>query len=271
VVLISSAQFHPSIRIALIPILLAGIWVQGKRSIVALTLLGFLFSGWRAGVLRGSRILAAGLCAVGMLAGFSAFYQSEIRTTATGQRVERTADSPGYLYTRIDYGRDAGIRLAIHAEIDPNSPAILEYRGESIVFAATAALPRSMWPGKPYPYSFYSTARALGIRPRNIGWGITTSWLEEAIANFGWFGLLIGPLVPALVCNIGDRRQSSMAGLLTASVASLLLAVQVPAFLPIVALWLVSLLGLRMPRQKHNRRTQGQLNRTHQDQRIVHT
>lgn len=240
--LLTERTIHWSIRIPIVPILFVAMWVQGKRSVVALTLFSLFFAAWQSGRFRGKGLFAAGVVVVALLGGFSAFYQNEIRSTSTGRRVEALADSPDYVYFRVDYGRDGGIRMAIHAELDPEARPILDYRGESVLFLAAAPVPRVIWPSKPYSYAVYSTSRALGIETREIGWGITTSWLEEAIANFSWFGFLLGPLVPALVCNLGDRRKTAASGLLTAVLASLLLTVNMAAFLPLTALWLVSLI-----------------------------
>jgi hypothetical protein len=247
VLLLNEKTIHWSIRVSLVPLLFVAMWIQGKRSIVALTLFAFFFAAWKSGRLRGKAILVAGAGGALALSGFSAFYQNEIRSTATGQRVDRLSDSPNYVYFRVDYGRDAGIRQAIHAEVDDAVRPVLDYRGQSLLFLAGAPVPREIWASKPLPYPVYSTSRALGIETREIGWGITTSWLEEAIANFGWFGFLLGPVIPALICNLGDRRNSAAPSLLTVTVASLLLTVNSTAFLPAIALWLVSLVGPRRP------------------------
>jgi hypothetical protein len=103
-------------------------------------------------------------------------------------------------------------------------------------------VPRALWPEKPYPYAVYFTSALFLIPPQSLGWGMTTSWLEEAIANFSWFGFLLGPLVPALICRIGDSRQNVIAGSLTILVSSLFLAVQLAAFAPLFILWIASVL-----------------------------
>jgi hypothetical protein len=84
----------------------------------------------------------------------------------------------------------------------------------------------------------YSTAAHYGLPPSPLGWGITTSWLEEAIANFSWAGLLIGPLMLALLCRIGDGSNDSLTRLLTILVACLFLAVEFSAFATLVGIWL---------------------------------
>ena len=242
VLLLTAPNTLAPVRIAVLPFLALGVWLHGKRSIVALAVLLTLYLLWTRGVLRGRRFLVAIIASATALGVFSAAYQSKLRrledTPVT--RDTRLGASPAYLNFRIDYGRDAITRQTIFAELHPDQLHILDYRMQSIVFDLTFFVPRKMWPGKPYPYAVYATAAMFDMPARDLGWGTTTSWLEEAIANLGWFGLLVGPLLPALVCRIGDRHRTPFAGLLTVSVASLLLILQIVAFLPFIALWLVT-------------------------------
>jgi hypothetical protein len=80
------------------------------------------------------------------------------------------------------------------------------------------------------------------VPPRSLGWGMTTSWLDEAIANFGWLGLLVGPLVLSAMCRFGDAFVWPPLNVLTILVVVLMLAVQLSAFLGLFALW--ALLGV---------------------------
>jgi hypothetical protein len=172
---------------------------------------------------------------------FSASYQAEIRsfdTVDSGQR---------YDSMRLDYGRDHIIRMSLYAEIHPDSEPILEHRMQSLLFDATMLVPRRIWTEKPWPYATYATAAALRLPVRNFGWGITTSWLEEAVANFGWPGLIIGPLLLAVICRIGDATKDGIVRLLTILVGSLLLAVQMTAFMPFVVTWLIAIMVSRRP------------------------
>ena len=85
----------------------------------------------------------------------------------------------------------------------------------------------------------------LGIEPRFIGWGITTSWLDECIANLGWPGVLIGPLVLGLMCRFGHRARDPQSDAATVIVTVLFLTVQAGAFLPVILVWLVHLVRTR--------------------------
>ncbi|MBK9034482.1 MAG: hypothetical protein IPL61_24980 [Myxococcales bacterium] len=231
------------LRIATLPFLAMGVWIHGKRSIVALALLLTLYLLWTRGVLRGRRFVAVAFAAALALGVFSYAYQASLDRVVEGPmaRDQTVTASPLYLNYRIDYGRDAVTRQTIYAELHPDELQVLEYRGQSVLFDVTFFVPRGIWPGKPYPYAVYATAAMFDIPPTYMGWGITTSWLEEAIANFGWFGMLLGPLLPALVCRVGDRRRSPFAGMLTVTIASLLLMLHVIAYMPLIGLWIVTM------------------------------
>lgn len=211
------------------------IWLNGKRYIVVLSmfLIGYLL--WERGVLHGKRLVVAAAVAVVLLIGYAFAYQAVYRGA------NLTDQTRWYENVRMDYGRDDVIKLAIFAELHPAVVQILEYRGQSVLFYSVFFVPRELWAQKPYPYAVYSTsAISLFDEPRQLGWGITTSILEEALANFSWAGLLIGPLVIVLVCRIGAACHNSLVSALTALLACLFLAVHLNAFMNLFLLWLAA-------------------------------
>jgi hypothetical protein len=184
---------------------------------------------WVRGKITPTVLLAGGLVTgVGFFI-YSGWYQETLRPTA--------ASSPQVAYetARIDYGRDHDLKLAMYCEIT-NARQILSYRGESLVFYLTMAVPRSVWPEKPLPYSTYMAAAALNVKPRFFGWSVTTSILDEAITNFGWFGLLVGPLALTLICRIGDRSDP-LGKSLSVLIACLLLTVEITVFATLFLSW----------------------------------
>lgn len=248
-VLVISAENSVTIaRVTAGAFLLLSVWVHGKRSVVALTLLLILYLLWMRGVLRGWRFISAAVACGLALGVFSYAYQTNVREIGNDrpQRDQSRQASAFYVNYRIDYGRDAVAKQTIYAELNPEQVTILEYRGQSLLFDVAMLVPRRVWPGKPYPYPIYVTAAMFGIPPRDIGWGVTTSWLEESVANLGWIGILFGPAVPALICAVGDRQRSMLIGILTVSVGSFLLVLSLVAFFPLFALWLI--LVVRTPR-----------------------
>jgi hypothetical protein len=188
---------------------------------------------WDKGELKGARMpIYLGVVAA-LIASFSLLYQANVRGIELGGR--DTGDA--YENLRLDYGRDHTMRMAIFAEL--NHEPILERRGQSLQFYAGMYIPRSWWPDKPLPYATYMTCYALGIKPRIIFWGLTTTIFDEAVANFGWLGMLIGPALLGIFCRITDRDSSSVLRILGMLTCLLLMAVQVAAIMPLFLFWLL--------------------------------
>jgi hypothetical protein len=227
-------------RLIVTPLLMLALWTQGKRSSVALASLLLLYLLWMRGILRGPRFIAAALSVGLALAGFSYLYQTEIREVGADDRGLRSKQaSTFYVNARIDYGRDAVMKQAVYAELNPDRLKILEYRGQTMVFYSLFFVPRRLWPGKPFPYPVYVTAAMLRAPPRDYRWGVTTSIFDESVANFGWLGLLVAPIVLGQVCAIGDRRRSPFVAMLTVTIGSLLVVLNLGAFIPITLLWIM--------------------------------
>jgi hypothetical protein len=234
-VLLTARSLSKRLFITLGPWLISACWLFGKRTIVAVLVLGLVYVWWYRGLLMGRRfVLALGLGAMFVAAG-SYGYQRVIR-----QMSAREFETY-YSNARVDFGRDGGIQQAIHAELGSESDQILEYRGQSLLFYLVMYVPRAAWPEKPWPYAVYQTARALNLPvTTTLNWGVTTSWLDEAIANCGWFGLLVGPLSLALFCRVGDRTGDPFTRYVTVCIGTLLMAVQLAAFSSLAIVWVMS-------------------------------
>jgi hypothetical protein len=226
--------------LAVSPFLVFDAWVQGKRSIVLITLVLFGFVLLRRGRLAGFRFPVAFFAGLLLVAVFSATYQHTLRSNPY-QYNPHTYDD-----IRTDFGRDGVTKQTLYALIHPESRQILQHPGQSVVYDLTFFVPRSKWSGKPYPYSVYATSAMLGIPVQSLGWGVTTSLIEEMIGNFGWWGLLIGPLLLVLICRAGDSFESETMTALTGLVACLLLAVQFSAISALVIAWLAAMIVLRV-------------------------
>jgi oligosaccharide repeat unit polymerase len=220
--------------IVVLPFLGISAWLNGKRTIVAVTVAMILAALWLTGRLFRRTLVIAFVVAALVVSAFSYFYQSYTRRIG----VANALSTDLYENARIDYTRDSRVKMALFAELYPSASPILEFRGESALFNLTAWIPRSLWSDKPYPYAVYFTSAMFGSSPVDRGWGMTTSVLDEAIANFGWFGLALGPILVGLLCRIGDSTNDLFIALLTAIVVSLLLAVELVAFAPLFVLWL---------------------------------
>lgn len=232
----------PRLRIShylfLFPWVALAVWLNGKRHlfVFAVALIWYVLY-WKGRFLLGSRFVLAGLLLITSVVTFSYAYQETVRGIGFSGNIDEL-----YEDFRINYGRDDVIKMTIYAELYPATPQILEYRGQSLVFYAAQYVRRHLWPDKPFPYAQYFTCALLHIPPRLLGWGMTTSWLEEAIANFGWFGLVLGPLLPAMICRIGDENANALVYPLTILVSELFLSVQLAAFAPIFYIWIIIVL-----------------------------
>ena len=215
------------------PIMAACIWIIAKRYAVAEVLVLIGYALWYRGVLRGPRLIAAGVISGIGLIIFSTYYQSEVR------HIDTYNYSKDFVYEmmRVDYGREDVIKTSIYAELHPDEMQILDHRGESLWIYLTLPIPRSSWPDKPVSYGRSMWCTAVYIPRQNIAWGMTTSILEEAITNFSWFGMLIGPWLIAWICRIGDSCGDGFISAITVINATLLLLVHLSAFAPIMLTW----------------------------------
>lgn len=216
-----------------LPFFMLASWITGKRSDVFLVVVLMWIALWVRGKITPTVLIAGGLATgIGLLT-YSSWYQATLRPGAVSD------PQRAYEMFRVDYGRDQDLRMALYSELTGSRP-ILNYRGESLVFDLTMAIPRSVWPQKPMPYSIYMAAAGLYTKPRFFGWSVTTSILDEAIANFSWFGLLVGPLVLAAICWIGDASDP-LGKSLSALIACMLLTLDAAAFAPLVLCWILYL------------------------------
>lgn len=213
------------------PLMATASWIQGKRSAVALSFMLVFAVAWMRGYLTKGNLIRYGTIAAIVFSSYVAWYQATFRpATVAAESV--------YENSRIDYGRDHCLRAAIFAELPENYP-ILEYRGQSMLFYATMPVPRVFWPDKPWPYAHYITAHALQTPAAELGWGLTSSFLDEAVANFGWFGLIIGPLLFIALCRICDATPDPLVKVVGVLLGCLLMMVEFVAFAPLAIVWAV--------------------------------
>ena len=210
------------------PFIFIDIWIHGKRTIVALIIVSFFVVFQFRGILKGLKGSILMFLGFIIIFSYSNFYQNYFERYGSSQ----------YENLRIDFGRDDVIKMSIWAELNPSQMQILEYRGQSVLFYLTAFVPRSIWPSKPFPYAQYVTSAMLLSPPKLWGWGMTTSWLEEAISNFGWFGMFLGPFLIGIICRIGDSSKNIIVKLLTPIISSLFIVVHAVVFIPLIFTWI---------------------------------
>ena len=208
----------------------AALWLNGKRNIVVLTVLLVMIS-FRIARIASPRAFSVILCAllVAFLI-FSQWYQKHYRPVLA-------AFDTTYEAARMDFGRDSDIRMAIFAELHPNTRQILPNRGDSFLFDLLYFVPRSVWPAKPRPYYYYITAVALKQPLTARAWGITTTILGESIANAGFFGFLLGPLIVIGIGKIGYSPEDPFLNLLTGLICTLFLSIHLAGFTVLWTAW----------------------------------
>lgn len=178
-------------------------WISGKRFMIALLLLVYLFCLTRGGLERKTRrrlsfyipVLSVGLVV------FSYFYLVAVKPLSD------TSFSSIYDMLRVDYGRDDVVKFVIERELFLDDP-ILDYRGQTILSEFFTFVPRFIWPDKPYPHYVYLTSEILGVARNKLPSGITPSWFELCIANFSWLGFMVGTIGIPLFCNWCDKTKS---------------------------------------------------------------
>jgi len=210
------------------------IWINGKRYIVAETLMLLLLALWYRGAVTGKKLAWAALTGALVLAVFSETYQANVR----GISYDALSSAQAAEGARIDYTRDSRVQMALYSALYPDKMQILDYPGQNLLYYATLLVPRSMWSNKPYPYAYYFTSAMLNRYPQDFGWGMTTGIFDETIANVGLAGILLGPLWIRWFCIVGDSAGGWSVHILTCVVGCLLLSVQLAAFTPLLLIWI---------------------------------
>lgn len=203
------------------------IWLNGKRNIISFVFLLIITSLVVKKFLKGKNLLILTSIVLLAFAYFSYSYQTEL--------VRRVEAKQMYEISRLDFARDHLVKLAIYSELNPENVKILDYRLQTIYNAIIAYVPRSLWADKPkkvYNYNHYLAVAALKIPLKDFTFGITGTWLSEALSNFGWIGMLIGLLILSWFCRTGDATDNKFMILVTSFMATIMLLLSL-GFLPI--------------------------------------
>ena len=247
-----AATKNKQVIVAVVPFLAAICWINGKRNAVAFSIVFFLYGLWKNGLVTKFKLIVISMLVSISFFAFSNYYQTQCRFT--NETVANKDNVFWYENFRLDYGRDDVIKSAIYCELHPRGVQILNYRGQSVVGLATLFIPRSFYPDKPASYSRYASRAAMFHFPKGTG-GITTSVLDESIANFSWFGFLLGPLIVAWVCRIGDKSKQLHVRALTLLIVTCLQVVHVGPWAVAALLWVSLLVFERLSFQANSERS----------------
>lgn len=210
---------------------------QGKRSLFFLACVFYLGLNYFSGISLVN--LAKRAIAVGCV--FALFF------VGYGKNIGATFHET-YVGLRVDFGRDDVTKYTIKKVLIDDGK-VVDYPGHSFVFWGTFWIPRAYWANKPWPYAVYFTNSLLPehVRLRRIsrgeeflGWGMTTSIVEETVANFKWFGLLFP--IGALWGIFAIQRLAFIPRCVAFSILVLLLGIHFIAIYPFYMLLAVFIL-----------------------------
>lgn len=230
------------------PILLACVWINGKRNIIVLLLLIFVYVLLNNNRLKNKLKIFISILVSVFVGLFSQYYLNNFKLN----EVEQTAEEK-YEILRIDYGRDDVLKMAIYHELYYKYPPILSYRGESMVFVLTFFIPREIWSDKPLTYTAYFTSSLLNEKADFQHFGITTGIFDEFIVNFSLFiGFVFAVYLVIRIIRVTLKMNNLFFNLYTVLILALLLSNDIKSYLIIHILWIVYLVYLKNKNKNKN-------------------
>lgn len=212
------------------------IWLNGKRYMIV-SIGEVIFYLYQMTNRKTTRRVKLGLILTGavlFIIAFSVYYLTNVKVNTASE----------YLYgtLRVDFGRDDVTKYVIkQVLLDGNK--ILDYPGQTVIADLLMFVPRSIWPGKPYPHYRYLTAAILGVGLQKIPAGTTPSLFEMNLCNFSWFGIPVTIIFLLALCRYTDRRNNLsikvvMLLILTNLLSQALDAVMI--LIPVIILYILS-------------------------------
>lgn len=183
------------IKIAATVLLLANLCIESKRSILFFAIIIFMvikIYGWGKKFNLRKYILLCLICG-GIVLTYSIYIKLEMRGYSSFDEV--------YTNLRVDLFRDDTVKLVINSLIDPNTKDLLKYPFESYLTQLAFLFPLDLilgWGEISVPkigFNTYLTSALSGSTIESGNRWMTTSIADEMIANFGFFGFLILPLI----------------------------------------------------------------------------
>ncbi|HEK2728002.1 hypothetical protein ACK4PD_08335 [Proteus mirabilis] len=187
--------------VVLISILAIDIYFNNKRliygTIVIYTFISFFYS--KSTILNLIKIISCTII-------FSSLYINYSFNHKYNYKVNNDAV---YASLRHELGRDDVTKFAINKVII-NDEKITEYIGQSYINIMLAWIPRAYWKSKPYPYSQYLTSKVIRNKtgPALKSWTITSSFYDEAIANFGIWGFILSIIILTFFLRNFDKSKT---------------------------------------------------------------
>lgn len=213
-------------------------WVSGKRFIVALALIMYLFAflTTEKNAVKRNRLYKTLPILVLALVAFSGFYMSVIKP------LTNTINYDVYEMLRVDFGRDDVTKYVIY-QMNVLGRQIVDYPGETILSFIFFFVPRQIWPTKPFQHYQYLTSSILNVPITQLPAGTTPSGFEMFFANFGLAGMPLFALALVLFIKLFDSSNTTMPLRLLGLVLCLVLLTQsIDVYLVYVVLAVVLLI-----------------------------
>lgn len=211
----------------LFSVAIVNFYIHGKRSIVAIFVFFLILSFFITKIINRKTLAVVIFLTLTVFGLFIFLYGKNVDTS------EGIAQALQGM--RIDFSRDYNLKFVIYNELF-NENKVLPYPGASYLFLLTFLIPRFVWVDKPYPYAVYFTNSFFGeFGGENLyGWGLTTSFVTEAISNFGWIGLVFFPLFYIYSLKKIDRLNGLGIKVVGYMIMVLLLIIQPIAISPLI-------------------------------------
>lgn len=183
------------IKFIALVLLMANLCIESKRSILffcVIIVLVIKIYGWGKNFNLGRYIL---LCLVGV--SIILIYSIYVKTALRGY----SSFSDVYTNLRVDMFRDDTVKLVIKALIDPSIKPILDYPFQSYLTQIPFIFPLDFIIGMLHlripgvGFNTYLTSALSGSSIESGDRWMTTSISDEVIANFGFLGYIILPMV----------------------------------------------------------------------------
>ena len=206
-------------------------WISGKRFMIALLILLYLYFYLSREVARSTRKRLVRILPVLFVAllGFSAFYLVGVRPLSD------TSLTSVYEMLRVDFGRDDVTKYSIYHEFFLDDH-ILDYPGESFLSTFFVWVPRAIWPSKPFQDYQYLTSSILGLPISLLPAGTTPSWWEMCICNFSYAGTVISIFGLLAMVALADRAKTVSARATAMVIVIALMTQSVDAYIALVLL-----------------------------------
>lgn len=213
-------------------------WISGKRFIIALALMMYLFAflSTEDNTDKRTRLYRTLPLLFIALVSFSGFYMTFIKP------LTNTINYDVYEMLRVDFGRDDVTKYVIY-QTTVLGNKIVEYPGQTILSFLFFFVPRKLWPSKPFQHYQYLTSSILSVPISEIPAGTTPSGFEMFFANFGLLGIPLFAVALLGFISLFDSKNSSVPlRLLGLTLCLVLLTQSIDVYLVYVLLAMVLLI-----------------------------